>query len=147
MRETKCCLLLCRFCILILFFPGCYSGGKSSLNTLIPFSYSRLENSTSCITWTLVRASCGVLYADETLSPNSLESFFFAADVGVQVLDFNYMKGHVAHAGFPEVSYGIMAERLVKAGYKVARVEQTETPEMLKERKKKKNRPGPTPKW
>jgi DNA mismatch repair protein MSH6 len=55
------------------------------------------------------------------------------------------MKGHVAHAGFPEVSYGIMAERLVKAGYKVARVEQTETPEMLKERKKKKNRTGPTP--
>lgn len=66
------------------------------------------------------------------------------ADVGVNVLGFTYMKGHVAHAGFPEVSYGIMAERLVKAGYKVARVEQTETPEMLKERKKKKL-PGPTP--
>lgn len=45
-------------------------------------------------------------------------------------------RGHVAHAGFPETSYGMMADRLCNAGYKVARVEQTETPEMLKERKK-----------
>lgn len=47
------------------------------------------------------------------------------------------MKGQVAHAGFPEGAYGIFTERLVKAGFKVARVEQTETPDMLKERKKK----------
>ena len=38
-----------------------------------------------------------------------------------------------------------MSSKLVKAGYKVARVEQTETPEMLKERKKK-QRGGKTPK-
>jgi DNA mismatch repair protein MSH6 len=47
------------------------------------------------------------------------------------------MKGHMAHAGFPEISYGPMADKLVRAGYKVARVEQTETPQMLQERKKK----------
>ena len=47
------------------------------------------------------------------------------------------MKGHVAHAGFPEVSYGLFADKLVRAGYKVARVEQTETPQMLAERKKR----------
>jgi DNA mismatch repair protein MSH6 len=47
------------------------------------------------------------------------------------------MKGHVAHAGFPEISYASMAEKLVNAGYKVARVEQTETPEQLQERKKR----------
>jgi len=63
--------------------------------------------------------------------------FHMDADLGVQVCGLLYMKGHVAHAGFPEISYGQMADKLVRAGYKVARVEQTETPEMLKERKKK----------
>lgn len=65
------------------------------------------------------------------------EMFHMDADVGVQLLDFCYMKGKVAHAGFPEISYGQFADRLVRAGYKVARVEQTETPDMLNERKKR----------
>lgn len=59
------------------------------------------------------------------------------ADVGVSVLGFVYMKGTSAHAGFPESAYGVMVSRLVDAGYKVARVEQTETPDALKERKKR----------
>lgn len=60
-----------------------------------------------------------------------------------------YMKGAVAHAGFPEVAYGENADKLVRAGYKVARVEQTETPDQLDERKKrhrKMRRGGPAPK-
>lgn len=61
--------------------------------------------------------------------------FHMDADVGVDVLQLSYMKGHIAHAGFPEISYGPMADKLVRAGYKVARVEQTETPQQLKERK------------
>ena len=64
------------------------------------------------------------------------ELYHMDADIGVQVLGLIYMKDHVAHAGFPEKSYGVMADKLVRAGYKVARVEQTETPDMLKERKK-----------
>ena len=57
------------------------------------------------------------------------------------------MKGIVAHAGFPEISYGTMADKLVRAGYKVARVEQTETPDQLKIRKSKhKKTNGPSPK-
>ena len=64
------------------------------------------------------------------------EMFHMDADIGVQQLEFCYMKGKVAHAGFPEISYGQFADRLVRAGYKVARVEQTETPDMLNERKK-----------
>ena len=57
------------------------------------------------------------------------------------------MKGHDAHAGFPEVAYGENADKLVRAGYKVARVEQTETPDQLAARKKKHNRRhGPAPK-
>lgn len=62
--------------------------------------------------------------------------FHMDADVGVEVCGFIYMKGHVAHSGFPEISYGQMADKLVRAGYKVARVEQTETPEALAVRKK-----------
>jgi len=65
------------------------------------------------------------------------EIFHMDADVAVQVLGFNYMKGCAAHAGFPEIGYGNFCERLVKAGHKVARVEQTETPDMLQQRKKK----------
>ena len=42
--------------------------------------------------------------------------------------------GDKAHSGFPEISYGKFAAQLVAKGYRVARVEQTETPEMLKER-------------
>ena len=63
------------------------------------------------------------------------EMFHMDADVGVDVLGLTYMKGHIAHAGFPEVGYGPAADKLVRAGYKVARVEQTETPDQLKERK------------
>jgi len=79
-------------------------------------------------------------YADTLLlfkTGKFYEIFHMDADVAVQVLGFTYMKGPIAHAGFPEISYGIFCEKLVRAGYKVARVEQTETPEMLKERKQK----------
>ena len=77
-------------------------------------------------------------YADALLlfkTGKFYEIFHQDADVAVQVLDFVYMKGCDAHAGFPEISYGQFCDRLVRAGHKVARVEQTETPEMLKERK------------
>jgi len=65
------------------------------------------------------------------------EMFHMDADVGVTCLNFKYMKGKEAHAGFPEAAYGTMSSRLVQAGYKVARVEQTETPAMLAQRKKR----------
>jgi DNA mismatch repair protein MSH6 len=63
------------------------------------------------------------------------EMYQMDCDVGVDVLNLIYMKGHVAHGGFPEISYGYMADKLCRAGYKVARVEQTETPDQLKIRK------------
>jgi DNA mismatch repair protein MSH6 len=56
------------------------------------------------------------------------------ADIGFSELDLIYMRGTKAHSGFPEISYGKFASILVQKGYRVARVEQTETPEMLKER-------------
>ena len=44
------------------------------------------------------------------------------------------IQGDVAHAGFPEVAYGRYAATLVEKGYKVARIEQTETPAGMEER-------------
>ena len=43
-------------------------------------------------------------------------------------------QGDYAHSGFPEIAYGRYADTLVQKGYKVARIEQTETPEMMNER-------------
>lgn len=68
------------------------------------------------------------------------------ADIAVRVLGLQYMKGHVAHCGFPEISYGKLADKLVRAGYKVARIEQTETPDQLKIRKKNTPKGSATPK-
>lgn len=62
------------------------------------------------------------------------ELFHMDADIGFAELDLIYMRGSKAHSGFPEVSYGKFASILVSKGYRVARVEQTETPDMLKER-------------
>lgn len=46
-------------------------------------------------------------------------------------LGLTYMKGDYAHSGFPEQAFHRMATALVERGYKVARFEQTETPEMM----------------
>lgn len=43
-------------------------------------------------------------------------------------------QGDNAHSGFPEIAYGRFSSSLIVKGYKVARVEQTETPEMMGER-------------
>ncbi|KAI8437534.1 hypothetical protein MSG28_011837 [Choristoneura fumiferana] len=65
------------------------------------------------------------------------ELYHMDAAVGVNELGFSYMKGEFAHSGFPESAYARMASTLVSKGYKVARVEQTETPDMMQERCKK----------
>lgn len=72
------------------------------------------------------------------------ELYHMDAAVGVNELGFSYMKGEFAHSGFPESAYGRMAATLVSKGYKVARVEQTETPDMMQERCKK---TGQNSKW
>ena len=50
---------------------------------------------------------------------------------------FLSFQGDHAHAGFPEISFGRYADTLVEKGYKVARIEQTENPDMMNERVKK----------
>ena len=59
------------------------------------------------------------------------------AVIGVQECGLAYMKGDYAHSGFPEIAYSRYAQSLVQKGYKVARVEQTETPSMMEERVKR----------
>lgn len=69
------------------------------------------------------------------------EMYHMDAVVGVQQLGFSYMKGDFAHSGFPESAYGKMASTLLEKGYKVARCEQTETPEMMEARCKSLTKP------
>ena len=127
------------------------NGGTSKHNILIPSCCSKPVSAVllvvSCVCGGGSCGVCGVStrvvvpvatpLTNARLDPigKFYEMFHMDADVGVDVLGLTYMKGHIAHAGFPEVGYGPAADKLVRAGYKVARVEQTETPEQLKERK------------
>lgn len=65
------------------------------------------------------------------------ELYHMDATVAVNCLNLAYMKGAYAHCGFPESAFGRFADQLVQRGYKVARIEQTETPDGLIERNKK----------
>ena len=62
------------------------------------------------------------------------ETYHMDADVMVKELDLIYMKGETAHAGFPEAAYSKFSNMLVNKGYRVARIEQTETPQQMRER-------------
>ncbi|KAM6127957.1 DNA mismatch repair protein Msh6-like [Pterocles gutturalis] len=62
------------------------------------------------------------------------ELYHMDAVTGVNELGLIFMKGTWAHSGFPETAFGRFSDVLVQKGYKVARVEQTETPEMMETR-------------
>lgn len=62
------------------------------------------------------------------------ELYHMDAVIGVNELGLIFMKGNWAHSGFPEIAFGRFSDSLVQKGYKVARVEQTETPEMMEAR-------------
>ncbi|KHJ98645.1 MutS domain V protein [Oesophagostomum dentatum] len=65
------------------------------------------------------------------------ELYHMDAVVAVDCLGLTFMRGAFAHCGFPEAAYGKFADQLVSRGYKVARIEQTETPQQLEERNRK----------
>lgn len=69
------------------------------------------------------------------------ELYHMDAVIGVNELGLTFMKGTWAHSGFPEIGFGRFSDVLVQKGYKVARVEQTETPEMMEARCKAMARP------
>ncbi|NP_001383354.1 DNA mismatch repair protein Msh6 [Gallus gallus] len=62
------------------------------------------------------------------------ELYHMDAVTGVNELGLIFMKGSWAHSGFPETAFGRFSAILVQKGYKIARVEQTETPEMMEAR-------------
>ncbi|KAA3670936.1 DNA mismatch repair protein MSH6 [Paragonimus westermani] len=62
------------------------------------------------------------------------ELYHMDAMVAVELLGLVFMKGSHAHCGFPEIAFSRMAEILVGKGYKVGRVEQTESVECMTER-------------
>ncbi|CAL2029489.1 unnamed protein product [Caenorhabditis brenneri] len=65
------------------------------------------------------------------------ETYHMDAVEVVRALNIAFMRGSYAHAGFPEHAASKFADQLMNHGYKVARVEQTETPQMLEERNRK----------
>ncbi|XP_029031109.1 DNA mismatch repair protein Msh6 [Betta splendens] len=69
------------------------------------------------------------------------ELYHMDAVVGVNELGLTFMKGTWAHSGFPEIGFARFSDVLVQKGYKVARVEQTETPEMMEARCKTMTKP------
>lgn len=69
------------------------------------------------------------------------ELYHMDAEVGVKELGFTFMRGDNAHSGFPEQSFDRMSTSLVERGYNVARIEQTETPDMMEKRTKQMTRP------
>ncbi|MBN3320183.1 MSH6 protein, partial [Atractosteus spatula] len=69
------------------------------------------------------------------------ELYHMDAVIGVNELGLTFMKGTWAHSGFPEIGFARFSDVLVQKGYKVARVEQLETPEMMEARCKSMVRP------
>ncbi|XP_078505773.1 DNA mismatch repair protein Msh6 [Lissotriton helveticus] len=62
------------------------------------------------------------------------ELYHMDAVIAVNELGLTFMKGTWAHSGFPEIAFGRFSDVLVQKGYKAARIEQTETPEMMETR-------------
>uniref|UniRef100_A0A3B4YAY6 DNA mismatch repair protein n=1 Tax=Seriola lalandi dorsalis TaxID=1841481 RepID=A0A3B4YAY6_SERLL len=62
------------------------------------------------------------------------ELYHMDAVIGVNEVALTFMKGTWAHSGFPEIGFARFSDVLVQKGYKVARVEQTETPDMMEAR-------------
>ncbi|XP_065225587.1 DNA mismatch repair protein Msh6 [Planococcus citri] len=65
------------------------------------------------------------------------ELYHMDAVIAANELNLTFMKGDFAHVGFPEKAYCRFSATLIEKGYKIARVEQTETPDMMAERCKK----------
>ena len=71
------------------------------------------------------------------------EMYDLDAEIGVRVLGLNYMANQTRpHAGFPEAALDKYMALLVAAGYKVGRVEQTQTPKDVKQDKLEGKRKG-----
>ncbi|XP_048442766.1 DNA mismatch repair protein MSH6-like [Pyrus x bretschneideri] len=64
------------------------------------------------------------------------ELFEMDAHIAAKELGLQSMKGEQPHCGFPEKNFSMNVEKLVRKGYRVLVVEQTETPEQMDLRRK-----------
>ena len=69
------------------------------------------------------------------------ELFHMDAVIAMKECNLLLMKKDYAHCGFPEIGFERHANILVDRGFKIARIEQVETPKMMEERCRKMNRP------
>ena len=91
--------------------------------------------------WCSNLAILGSVTSDPKLKKHPLSSSAFLSisifpDIGTSCFSRCH-QGEYAHAGFPEIAFGRYADSLMQKGYKVARIEQMETPDMMAERLKK----------
>ena len=70
------------------------------------------------------------------------ELYHMDAVIAVNELGLTFMRGEHAHCGFPEIGFSKFADILVQKGYKIARVEQTETPDEMQARVSKMSKSG-----
>ncbi|XP_063716662.1 DNA mismatch repair protein Msh6-like [Symsagittifera roscoffensis] len=70
------------------------------------------------------------------------ELYHMDAVTAVEELGLTYMRGDYAHCGFPEIGFDKFSDILVQKGYKIARVEQTETPDEMQSRISKMSKSG-----
>ncbi|OQV25128.1 DNA mismatch repair protein Msh6 [Hypsibius exemplaris] len=65
------------------------------------------------------------------------EMYHMDADDAVREAGLTYMKGRLAHCGFPEAAFSLFSNRMVAKGYKIIRVEQMISAVEMKEKKLK----------
>ncbi|XP_075263259.1 DNA mismatch repair protein Msh6-like isoform X2 [Convolutriloba macropyga] len=70
------------------------------------------------------------------------ELYHMDAVIAVEELGLTFMRDSYAHSGFPEIGFDKFSDILVQKGYKIARVEQTETPDEMQARVSKMSKSG-----
>ncbi|EDV19356.1 uncharacterized protein TRIADDRAFT_33687, partial [Trichoplax adhaerens] len=70
-----------------------------------------------------------------------MDALIGISELGLILMRVTQSSTAVAHCGFPEIAFSRYAETLAQRGYRVVRVEQTETPQMMEERVKSSTRP------
>ena len=110
----------------LLFFRQVRAGRRALCLCLVPSAPRAAP-----LAWTRAHAALMSLLSSQG---KFYETFNMDADALVAEGIAVYMKGKEAHAGLPERSYGAASEKLRARGYRIARIEQTETPEAMRAR-------------
>ncbi|KAL7669187.1 hypothetical protein ACOME3_009853 [Neoechinorhynchus agilis] len=91
----------------------------------VPSSFLSQQSPAMQQWWTLKSANFDTLLCFKV--GKFYEFYHMDAMIVAKELSMTFMKGRFAHCGFPEIAFAKAANHLVKQGYKIARVEQTES--------------------